>query len=210
MKKSKKEIVVDFKGQPINRGAIVGMSGDGPWSRFQGLVVSPYSEVEGGVYSVAVFFGTEVSPSHFSFPKYEAVAIWDHENRKVLATGNLTFLLSETIWLGCPRVVFFRPEELVVQDNWKIDTLAGRVFGGNYHTIYSWPKGVTAISADYMCFRKECSTRATRVALWNVWGSVYPMHVCEGCFPETNGWCGESLPELKKPFLLADGTPASV
>ena len=201
---TKKEFF-DSKGGLINQGAIVGMSSDyGPLSEFQGLVVSSYSEIESDGYCVAVFFGTEVCPSRFNFSLYE-VRAWDQRYQKEMLSGELSFLFVDAVWQKCPRMIFFRPNELVIQNNWKIETLAQRLFKNRYHTLYSLPKGITEISADYMCFRKECRNNAVKVALCNASGSVYPMHVCEKCFPETNGWCGDCLPERKKPFLLANG-----
>jgi hypothetical protein len=202
--------IVDSKGNKLGWGMIVGMSSnDGPWSKFQGFVITPYSDLEGKEYCVAVFFGTEVCPSRFNFPMYE-VDDWDRQHEKEMGINDLAFLFPDPVWQKCPRVVFFKPDELVVQNGWNIETLAQRIFRSRFHTLYGWPKGITETSADYMCFRKECQARATKVALWNVWGSVYPLHVCEKCFPETNGWCADDLPEIKKTFFLANGTPAPV
>ncbi|MFA5934302.1 MAG: hypothetical protein WC827_00220 [Candidatus Paceibacterota bacterium] len=203
-------IIVDANGKTINRGSVVGMSDNyGPWSQFQGLVLVPYSEIEDDGYCVAVFFGTDVCPSRFNSPSHE-VLIWDQQHQKDLVTDDPTFFFVDDIWKKCPRVVFFQPNELIVQESWNIKTLAERVFKDKYHTLYSLPKGVTLVSTDYLCFQNECLAIATRVSLWNVWGSVYPMHVCENCFSKTNGWCGDSLPEMKRKFLLANGSPVSM
>jgi hypothetical protein len=202
--------IFDSKDRLVTQGAIVGMSDNyGPLSEFQGLVVSPYSEIESDGYCVAVFFGTEVCPSRFNFSFHEVNA-WDRQYQKEMRSGEFSFLFADAVWQKCPRIIFFRPNELVIQDRWKIQTLAERLFKDRYHCVYGFPKGITETSADYMCFRKECKNKATRLALWNVWGSVYPIHVCEDCFPKTNCWCGDSLPDLKKPFLLANGEPAVI
>ncbi len=202
--------VFDSKSRLITQGVIVGMSSPyGPLSEFQGLVVSPYSEIESDGYCVAVFFGTEVCQSRFNFSLFE-VRAWDQQYQKEMMSGEMSFLFVDANWQKCPRVLFFRPDELVIQDRWKIETLAERLFKNRYHTLYSLPKGITEIPADYMCFRRGCENKATKVALCNIWGTVHPMHVCEKCFPETNGWCGDCLPERKKPFLLANGEPVVI
>jgi hypothetical protein len=200
--------VFDAVGKPIACQSIVGMKENGPWSGFQGFVVAPFSELEDDGYTVAVFFGREVQPSRFNFPFWE-IDKWDSQHSRDLAIDGWPFLLQDNLWQKCPRVVFFRPNELVVQEFWRIETLAERVFPRKYHSVYGWPKGVSYTSLSYQCFRKDCPSVATRVALWNVWGSVYPIHVCDGCFSKTNGWCGDDLPELKKPLLLANGEPVT-
>jgi hypothetical protein len=200
---------LDAKGNQIISGTIVGMSDDddgpGPWSPFQGLVVAPFSNIEGEEYTIAVFFDTEVNSSHFNF-SYGEISDWDTKHKKNLATGDMSFLLEDSVWRNCPRVRFFRHDELVIQEAWSIKTLAERIFKNRYHTLCSF-KGISLISSNYQCFLDGCNYKATRMALYNVWGSVYPMHVCGNCFSKTNGFCGDELPRLKKTFLLADGSP---
>ena len=200
--------VLGADGKPITAGIIVGMKDKGPWSRFQGFVVAPFSEIEGEGYTVAVFFGTEVESSRFNFSFWD-VEKWDSQHREDLAINNWPFLFQDNLWQKCPRVVFFRPKELVVQESWSLETLAERIFPRYYHTLYDWPEGISQTSSSYQCFQKECQSVATRVALFNVWGLVYPIHVCDTCFPKINGWCGDDLPEMKKPLLLANGEPVT-
>ncbi|MFA7252571.1 MAG: hypothetical protein WC027_01820 [Candidatus Paceibacterota bacterium] len=202
--------VVAADGRPIIAGTIVGMKDKmGPWSSFEGYVVAPFSDKEDDGYTVAVFFGKEVSADRFNFSRSE-VTDWETQYEKNLTTGDWSFLLQDAIWQQCPRVRFFRPEELIVQDNWSIKTLAERIFRNRYHILFGWPKGVSSTSSAYRCFRQGCPSIATRATLWNVWGSVYPMHVCDECFSNTYGWCGDGLPETKNPFLLANGEPVTI
>lgn len=201
--------VLDSNGQPIVCRSIVGMKKNCPWYKFQGLVVAPYSEIEGNGYTVAVFFGREVAPSQFNFPWLD-VEKWDKQYAKDLAVDDGSFLLKDDLWKTCPRVVFFQPRELLVRDSWSIVTLAERLFPGFHHSVFGWPKGIIRTSSIYRCFLKDCQLVATRVALFNVWGSVCPIHVCDECFSKTNGCCGDSLPEMKNPFLLANGQPVII
>jgi len=200
--------VLDADGKQITAGMIVGMKNVGPWYRFQGFVVAPFSELEGDGYTVPVFFGREVGSIRFRTPFWE-IDNWDFQHNKDLAIDNWPFLLLEEVWQNCPRVVFFRPDELVVQGSWSITTLANRIFPNFHHSVYGWPEGVSQTSSSYKCFLKECQSVATRVALCNVWGSVYPIHVCDTCFSEINGRSADDLPKLKKPLLLASGEPVS-
>ena len=79
--------IFDSNGRLINQGAIVGMSSNyGPLSEFQGLVVSPYSEIESDGYCVAIFFGTEVCTSRFNFSLHEVHA-WDQQYKKEMLSG---------------------------------------------------------------------------------------------------------------------------
>lgn len=199
--------VLDARGTPIVHGSIVGMSDPGgPWSGFQGFVVAPFSELEGDNdgYTVAVFLGPEVGAFHFNAPSYRIDA-WDVRYSRLLAAEDYSFLLKDDLWRTCPRIVFFQPSELVVGGEWDICVLAKRAFPRGYHMLYDWPKGVTAIPTLYQCFIRDCRATASRVALYNVWGFVYPLHVCDVCFPKTHKWFGDLLPDMKKSLLLANG-----
>ncbi len=201
--------VFDSKGTLIACLSIVGMRETGPWSDHQGIVLAPFSEMEGDGYTVAVFFGTEVAHHKFNSP-FRDIRDWDNTYGKDLEIGDYSFLLKDELWKKCPRVVFFQPGELVVQEGWSILTLAERLFSNNYHSVYRWSRGISPTSSLYRCFLKECQSTATKVALFNASGSVCPLHVCDECSGETNGWYGDIMPELKDPFLLANGEPVIV
>jgi hypothetical protein len=199
----------DANKNPILCQSIVEVRGDSLWCGFQGLVVAPYSELEGEGYTVAVFLDRDIPSSDFNGAYFPEIDDWDAQYQEQLKTLDRSFLLKDDCWQKCPRVVFFQPNELLIQDSWSIQTLAKRVFPYSHHTLYNWPKGITPISSRYRCFCSECSSIATQIALFNVWGSVYPMHVCEECFTKIHGWCGDDLPKIKKPFLLATGEPVA-
>lgn len=203
----------DKNGVEIKVGAIVQITGeDLVHDGKQGLVVNTDSDVEydGKLCNVVVFFYQEVPTYNFAADSTE-VYLWDDKYKDQCRASDTSFILENDLWKKCPRIQYFSPKEILIQKNWSLKNLIGRVFNGSMepHTHYSF-KGVTMKSDDYMCFRKECNNVASKIAIFNVWGSVFPLHVCDECFPKTNGWCGDSLPTLKKPLLLADGrTPFS-
>jgi hypothetical protein len=203
--------IVDIAGAPLVPGAIVEMSdSDGPWSEYQGLVMVPDSEIEDQGYSVAVFFDNEVSESRFGFchPKKDSGILsfrdWDSRYGRLNIDEKKAILLNDDFWKRCPRVQFFRPEELKVVPFWKTKNLAKRLFGNRYHTVYTLLYDLPPTA--FMCWCVDCQNQAEKLALYNFWGTVYSYYVCQGCFEKINGICGESCPEIKKPILLTDGS----
>ncbi|MES3006018.1 MAG: hypothetical protein V4664_03675 [Patescibacteria group bacterium] len=209
--KEKQLDILDAKGQPILKGSIVGMIDPcGHWSRYQGLVLELRSDIEDQGYTVAVFFNREVDQSYFFARRSRRllpVREWDREFLQQCVKGDTSFLLVDDAWKKCPRVIFFRPKELAVQGDWKIKTLAKRLFGNSYHRLYLLSAGLPSSPSAYQCWLEGCAAPATRTALFNVCGSVYPMYTCEACFSKNNGFCGDDLPPMKKPMLAVDGTP---
>ncbi len=202
--------ILGADGREITRGGIV--AGEVFLYKHQGFVVDPHSNLEDQEHCVAVFFGTEVDASRFN-PTRSETETWDRAHQEVLnpRTGDYSLLITNNLWQNCPRVVFFKPEGLVVENGWSLETLADRLFGRMYHTLLELPRGILPHRAsDYQCFRHECRNIASKLALWNIWGSVYPIYVCDSCFPENNAWCADVLPQLKNPFLSASGTPIAV
>jgi len=198
--------VLDSKGNQIVSGSIVVAERHLFWSSFQGKVITPHSDIEDSGHTVAVFFNRDVKSSHFSY-SHSVVVDWDERYKEHLDADDLTFLLEGDLLKTCPRAVFFKPEQLVVQEFWSLDTLVKRVFGDRWHTRFNLPKGVSMRSSDYECFIAQCDSRATQIALINVHGSIFPMHVCSNCFSRFNGMCSDDLPEIKVPTAIAQGGP---
>lgn len=203
--------ITDVAGAPLIPGSIVEMSdSDGHWSEYQGLVMVPDSEIEDDGYSVAVFFDKEVSSSRFWFnptrkdPNLIPILDWDHDYGRLSIEEKTTLLLKDDFWKKCPRVRFFRPEELKIVPFWKIETLVKRLFGSMYQSYFTIQSDLPPNA--FMCWCADCQNRAEKLALYNFWGTVYPYNVCAECFPKINGICGESSPKTKKPILLADGS----
>ena len=183
------------KTKPLAKGDIVGMKDDGPWSPYQGLVVDPNSTIEGDGYCVAVYFDREVSADHFR-ARDSGIESWDEKYGK--GGGSEAVLSDSNLITTCPRIVFFRPDELVVEAEWKIEHLAYRTFRrNNVHTVNS-VKDFVFKSGTHACWLEGCESVAVKPAFFNVWGSVFLICTCQACFEKTNGWCGDSLPQLKK------------
>ena len=196
----------------IFKKSIVGVLKKGwkwsPYQGLQGLVIDPESDIEG--YCVAVFFNLEVSSSKFCPLDKGVVPIkeWDEEHGDQCRMGEVDFLFIDDAWKKCPRIVFFRPEELVVQDVWEIGSFARRVFRKEIvRSVYIFPDYLPKEPNLHMCHIRECAAQATKTALFNFQCSVYPIHVCDSCFPKTNGMFGNALPRCKVPLLSFDGKP---
>ena len=207
------QIIVDANCNPLVRGSIVGVSDTGHWSPFQGLVLDQFSDIEDDGYCVAVFFNLEVSFTYFNYwgsaDKERGITTifeWDQQYGKQCKDGDIDFLFINDEWKKCPRVRFFRPNELVVQTEWELKYLVNRVFRHNCHhyclSAYDLKPSL------YLCWLEGCKNTASKIALFNVWGTVYPICVCEDCFPKTNGWLGDDLPRIKEPILLVDSSIA--
>jgi len=196
----------------ILKGSIVEVVEGLLFESCQGLVVCADSDIEGPEFCVAVFFNLEVSTHNFTIferkdPSILRTVQWEEKYHDQCKRGEIDFLLNDDVWKKCPRVIFFRPEELIVQPYWKIENLAKRLFRNMFHTTHVFADYLPKDPSLHMCHLEDCQSRATKLALYNVWGSVYPLFVCELCFPKVNGWCGDDLPARKKTFLTFDGKP---
>ncbi|MDD2935426.1 MAG: hypothetical protein PHX25_03050 [Candidatus Pacebacteria bacterium] len=186
--------ILDSKGRAIKKEMIVGMADPvGNWSMYQGLVIESNSDITGDEYCVAVYFDKEVPSCH----------LWNHDERcinqyewdKKYGEECPEILLISDIWKKCYRIWFFRPEELVVEDNWKIKHLCDRLFKNMYH---SWYDIGSLVPENSPCSIKSCLDRATKLTLCNVWGTVYPLFTCCDCFFKYNGRMADDLPDCKK------------
>ncbi len=201
--------VLDGDGKEITAGSIVAADRHLCWSEFQGIVVKPHTTIEDDEFTVAVLFGTDVDSSHFNF-RHRDTSRWDERYRARINRDDTSFLSDDDALKECPRIVYFRPKELTVQEAWSVRTLADRFFKRRWHTMFGLPKGVTIRSADYECFLVKCPRQAKKLAVFNVWGSIFPIHVCEECFSEVNGFCGDALPQIKVPSVVAKGQPLTI
>ena len=207
MNEPNQSTIVDAKGNPINRLAIVGMSDPhGPWSQYQGLVVEPNSNIEGLNYTVAVYFYSEVCQSNF-FGSMAEARKWDNLYAKEDRKSETDFLFKDDAWKKSPRVRFFKPSELIVLQAWGHETLANRMFKRNYHSLFRIPPSLPQSPDAFMCWIEECRNPATEVALCNIWGSVYPLFTCKACGQQFNGMCSDDLPPMKNPHMTPDGKP---
>lgn len=187
-------------------GSIVGMSDpDGQWSRHQGLVTNECTYHDSREYTVAVFFNLEISSIHFHVIDYPKIESWDKRHGKECRNGDTDFLFADSVWKECPRIVFFRPDELVVEEDWRITALAERIFPDRWHHIYDLKEGYPTRPEAYRCWMEGCRSPATRRALFNAWGSVQAFFVCSDCFPKVNGWCGDSFPRTKHLLYTPEG-----
>ena len=186
---------------------------NGPWSPHKGLVVEPNSDLEGDGYCVAAYFYREIDSTRFWYRNRQNtidIKVWDNRYTKNDKMGETDFLFKNDAWKKSPRVVFFKPEELIVQPSWDILVLAQRLFKDYHHNVVLLAEGYPTDPKAYMCWIEGCQNQASDITLYNYWGSVYPHFVCKTCFPKVNGWCGECMPRVKKTFLLADGSELKV
>jgi hypothetical protein len=211
MTQTRSALVFDATGIEIQPLSIVGMSDrSGQWSPHRGLVVEPNSTIENDGYCVAVYFYREVGSTRFwnrDRRRTMPIEAWDARYGKNDAMSETSFLLKDDAWKKSPRVVFFKPRELIVQPTWDIAVLAERMFKNYHHSVFRLSEGLPQDPKAYMCWIKECQNPATSIALYNFWGSVYPFFVCEQCRSKVNGMCGECLPDAKNPHRTPDGSP---
>lgn len=214
--------VLDSVGNQILAGSIVKMADPhGSWSSYQALVVSPYSELEGEGYTVPVFFNREVCASNFSYSAYGAkfgdkealilpVGQWDSLHTASCAKGEIDFLLKEENWKVCPRIRFFKPEELIVIQRWDLEVLCKRIFQRMWHTLYGLPFGGKFQAEEYQCWFEGCVEPAlAEAALGNCWGTVSVYCLCKTHHKEVHGKCSDGFSPMKQSLFLADGRPLS-
>lgn len=187
--------VLDSRAQPILKGSIVGAIETTKWDQYQGLVLDPNSKIEDGGFTVAVFFHREVCCSQFN--QGSVVRHWDERYEEQLASADYDWIMEEGVWKESPRVIFFRPSDLVVQQDWKPEFYAKRTFPRGYNLLYELADKSTFIPGSHECSIEKCHHPATRVALINAWGNVYPVRTCGGCFGEFHGTCRDELPARK-------------
>ncbi len=190
----------------IQAGSIVEVCGEvkNLFFGYQGYVVCPHSGIsDKGGCKVAVFFGSEVKAGLFN--THRQVESWDAKNRDMLLSVDFSTLLADDKWRTCPRVVYIHPSNLKVSKGWSIKTLSKRFFGDNPHSIYSFCKGISENPSLYRCFIENCDAPATRMTVYNVWGSVFPIHLCDSCCKKYSGIMTDGQSQ-KVVMKLLDGT----
>jgi hypothetical protein len=99
------------------------------------------------------------------------------------------------------RTWIFSAHELALCESWKVETLAGRLFGrGMWHTLYV-PKHAF-VSGARNCDVEGCGnarTAATQRILVNLHGVVCFADVCERHAREYHGKCMDTFPWRKAP-----------
>lgn len=215
--------VLDSVGNQILPGSIVKMADPhGSWSRHQALVVSPHSDIEGEGYTVPVFFNREVSASNFSNSAWGAqsgdkkartilpVSEWDSSHIASCARGETDFILNEESWKDCPRIRFFKPEELVVIQRWDIEVLCKRIFPRMWNMSYGLPFRGKFQAEEYQCWYEGCVEPAlAEVALGNCWGTVSAYCLCKTHHKEVHGKCSDGFSPMKQSLFLVDGRKLS-
>lgn|SRR5574343_169900 len=206
--------IKDSTGATIKQFSIVGMtptSSKGYYSStYQGLVIEPESKQREDDHCVSVYFFREMTGSQFiRSTRSDIIPIdtWDIDYADQNRSGKGEFLLEDGLLRVCPRIVLFRPDELIVQTRWSIRTLSDRFFRDRYHSICGFGENFSDDPSQYRCFIHECPNPATETAVYNVWGSVCPLYVCDGCMKVVNGIMADDLPKTKKQLLTIDGKP---
>jgi hypothetical protein len=139
---------------------------------------------------IAVFFDRECKSHHFN--DY-CDSKWDE---KPPTPAN---------YKNHPRIKVFRPEELRVEKEFAMATLAKRTFGGeNYNVLYTL--NFPLIPNTHPCQLKNCRTGklATHVTFMNAWGTVETCYTCRECHDEWNAARVDTV-NLKNPL---PGAPA--
>lgn len=203
--------VLDINGVEITPGCIAGFpEGYQGNKSAQGLVILSHCEDREDGYTVPVYFFPECE--RYNLRVYsDSADDWKRRFSEQRNRGESRFLFEDENWRNCPFVVFFKPDEIRVDKFWSLETLVQRYFPSYHHTCFCLPKGVERDPSLYQCFLEGCTNTASTMFLYNFWGSVYPMHICKKCqdekFRGRDRIAGESMPKLKRPFMLADGTP---
>jgi hypothetical protein len=197
--------VLDSQGNQIVIWSIVVAENDLCRASFEGVAIATNSDISGNGRTVAVFYHREVEARHLGYT-HLVVADWDERYKAYLEADDLSFLLDGDLLRSCPRVIFFRPEELTVREFWSLQTLADRTFSrDDYHMLFDLPAGISMESSEYECFMVGCNSRASKIALLNFYGSIFPMHVCRDCFTRVNGKICDCFPKFKVPTVVARG-----
>lgn len=204
--------VLDARGVEIKKESIVEMSEpDGPWSKYQGLVVCPNSDINGDEYTVAVYFYREVPDNMLACTRTDRISLdqWSTFYDTPDRLSKVEFLFDEgERWRKSPRVRFFEPSELVVVPNWKHTLLAERMFRSTYHFVSSLdPKLYSTNPNEYLCEIDGCNNRASQTCLYNVWGTVFVHYMCPSCTEKYHGLCGDIQPRIKQRPLNPKGQP---
>lgn len=198
--------IVNSAGGVICRGSVVSpVNNVVTWSGHQGLVVAPHTNLNGCVYSVAVFFNVEVDRCDFSTHAHihqrcglMSVQDWD-DRYGLMSRENIDFLYENDLWKECPRVIFFRPDELVLTGRFRLQTLAKRIFGDQFRRFNHYTGRQSHLPLKlHLCRHSACREQATKIALLCVMGDVYPIPTCADCFKKTHGHCADQLPSLKR------------
>ena len=210
--------VLDAHGRLILQGSIVSVVGprEGKWWFLQGLVMRPHAIIDGEKkgHTVPVFFNIEAGSNRFVHKGHQTghtdVSYWDSEFISRSRREDTDFLFDEAVWTVCPRVVFFRPNELSVDTEWSHETLADRIFRGGYYRISLINGRFPQTATSYMCFMDNgCRRPAKRTGVFNLGGTIVPIFVCDECFPLVHGVFGSSLPATKRPWLDPQGRPVA-
>lgn len=192
--------VLDSRGREIVKGSIVtGIESDQCWSMFQGLVLHPESPFAEEDFSVAVFFDKEMNGSYFYKPSRGGRTIynWDDEFKGKKKYAEIIPTWDHEKQMDCPRVVLSRPSELIVQPNWRIETLANRCEPGQRYwsrSVFTFP----LIKGAHACHVEGCEGMAEHITMVNFWGNMIPYYACTKCHHKYNGFRMETPPERKK------------
>jgi hypothetical protein len=106
------------------------------------------------------------------------------------------FFDKEVTYLGFTfskdeRTFDFNPEDLRKDEDWKLETKATRLFGSNmFHSLFS-PKA--PFDTKNECQIEGCPNLVFKRGIYNYWGSVYEVDMCEEHYKEKHGKCGEDL-----------------
>lgn len=161
----------------------------------QGLVVCTDNDDEEGHF-ISVFFDVEVSDGQFN--DWAQASSW---GRKHWREPRWPMIGNQQLADTCPRVRRFKPEELLVDDEWHIEKIASRGAGpGGATWRYSTIPGRPFVSGGYACFLPGCENIATEIAFPNVWGTMGIIYTCRGCYSKVHGVRGDSYPEMKNPL----------
>lgn len=172
---------------------------------YQGLVISIDRN------GVAVFFDIEVDGSDLrlddqysdrsDIQEEERVIMWDSKNWRYGPTKLLNgeFKISE-----CPRIRYYDPQDLRIEDDWVYtDNFDRRAAGPNNHCHHHALLKIKFIRGGSPCVTPDCDGIATRLSFQNIWGIMYPVYTCITC-DEQNHVLWMDVAKLKKDWKHFD------
>jgi hypothetical protein len=120
------------------------------------------------------------------------------EQGEVVAVGNKisVFFGEEVTILGYTssrdeRIFNFSPEDLKKEKDWKLETKATKLFGRNmFHHLFARK---SPFNPKDECQIEGCPDLVFKRGLYNFWGSVYEVDLCEEHYKTKHGVCGEDL-----------------
>lgn len=149
----------------------------------EGVVVDTNSDLSPEDGPIAVFFDREVETLDFNGPR--SARRWNGPTP------------NKENYRTCPRVLCFKPDELMVIPQFSLETLANRRFPDRWHHARSIRAPL--VPNMFKCHLADCKSglMATERSLFNFWGTVIDYYTCIECHQKIDGMAGDLVPKTR-------------